>query len=151
MTRAARIVYLLAALIGLSGGALLGFWNTRAVLRIQYDVSRSTATTLLSEFSFIQYRHADIKHAESALLSVAGLLERLEKLGPTKIQKLVLANTYTRLALLEDSTHDTQGSKEYMAKARYWYTASGGAGHSDSEMKAALKLTDEHLDRLGLQ
>jgi hypothetical protein len=151
MTRAAKIVYLLAALIGLSGGAFLGFWNTRALLRIQYEVSRSTAPTLLSDFSFMQYRHAEIKHAESTLLSVAGLLERLEKSGPTKVQKLVLANTYTRLALLEDSTNDTQRSKESMLKARYWYTASGGVDHSDSEMKAALKRADEHLDRLGLQ
>src|ERR1700730_10454133 len=110
MTPAAKIVYLLAALIGLSGGALLGFRNTRALFRMQYDVSRSTVPTLLSDFSFMQYRHAAIKHAESALLSVAGLLERLEKLGPTKVQRLVLANTYTRLALLEDSTNDTQGS-----------------------------------------
>jgi hypothetical protein len=55
------------------------------------------------------------------------------------------------LAMLGDSTNDTQGSKESMSKARYWYTASGRADHSDSEMKAALKLADEHLDRLGLQ
>ena len=151
MTRAAKIAYLLAALIGLSGGAFLGFWHTRALLRIQYEVSRSTAPTLLSDFSFMQYRHADINHAESALLSVAGLLEKLEKSGPTKVQKLLLANTYTRLAMLEDSANDTQGSKESMSKARYWYTASGRADHSDSEMKAELKLADEHLDRLGLQ
>jgi hypothetical protein len=151
MTRAAKILYLLAALIGLFSGALVGFWNTRAILKIQYDVSRSTVPTLLNDFSFMQYRHADIEHAESALLSVAGLLERLEKLGPAKIQKLVLANTFTRLALLEESTNDAQRSKEFMARARYWYTASGDADHSDSEMKAALKLLDEHLDRLGLQ
>jgi hypothetical protein len=77
-------------------------------------------------------------------------LERLEKLGPTKVQKLVLAHTYTRLALLEDSTNDTQGSKEDMRKARYGYTASGGAEHSDSETKAPLKLAD-NLEQLGRQ
>jgi hypothetical protein len=97
------------------------------------------------------YRLSSTKATTCALLSVAGLLERLEKSGPTKVQKLLLANTYTRLAMLEDSANDTQGSKESMSKARYWYTASGRADHSDSEMKAELKLADEQLDRLGLQ
>ena len=85
--------------------------------------------------------------------SVAGLFgETGEIRADKKVQKLLLANTYTRLAMLEDSANDTQGSKESMSKARYWYTASGRCGsRSDSEMKAELKLADEHLDRLGLQ
>jgi hypothetical protein len=137
-------------MIGLSSGTLFGIWKTRAAFSMQFAVSRTTAPTVLDDFSLMQYRHADTEHAESALLNAVGLLEGLEKLEPTKLQKLILANTYVRLAVLEESK-DPKGSIEHMAKARYWYTASGGALHSDAEMKAALKLADDRIYQHGLR
>lgn len=151
MTPAARLVYGLALVIGLSFGALFGFWWDAGRLKSYYSAIRVTAPTELDGFSFMQYRHADAEHARSALLTFAGFLEKLEALSPDKGQSLRLATTYTRLAVLEDEANNPQASRDYMAKAQYWYTAGGGQNRSDSEMKAAVKAWDERLDQLGIR
>jgi len=63
----------------------------------------------------------------------------------------MLANTYIRIALLEDSANNSQASGDYMAKARYLYKASGGHNYSDAEMKSALIAADERLQQVGIQ
>lgn len=151
MTPAAKITYLLALIIGLSIGAFFGFSNASLILKAYYSSVRLTAPSTLDDFSFMQYRHADSEHARIALLTSAGFLEKLEALSPDKLAKLILANTYIQLALLEDSAHNTRGSQEYMTKARYWYVASGGQNYSDSEMKAAVNTSDERLQSLGIR
>ncbi len=151
MTPAARIVYVLALVIGLSIGAFFGFWNDAGLLKSYYSARRVTAPKELDDFSFMQYRRANAEHARAALLAFAGFLEKLEALSPGKGQKLNLASTYTRLALLEDAANNAQASHDYMAKAQYWYAAGGGQMHSDSEMKAALSDGDKRLERLGIR
>lgn len=150
MTPAAKVTYLLALVIGLTGGALFGFWRDSDLLKSYYSLRPETAPMALEDFSFMQYRHADAGHARTALLAYAGLLEQLESARRGKLQELKLANTYIRLALLEDSTNNLQASRDYMAKARSWYITSGGANRSDSEMKAALVDWDTHAESLGI-
>ncbi len=151
MTPAARIVYVLALVIGLSAGAFFGFWKYAGFLKSYYSARRVTAPRELDDFSFMQYRHADAEHARIALLAFAGFLEKLEPLSPDKGQKFNLASTYTRLALIEDTANNAQASHDYMVKAQYWYAAGGGQNHSDSEMKAALNDEDKRLEQLGIR
>jgi hypothetical protein len=151
MTPAAKVTYVLSLLIGLAGGALFGFWTDSDLLKSYYSARLETAPMVLEDFSFMQYRHADAEHARTALLAYAGLLEQLESVHQDKLQQLKLASTYIRLARLEDTTNNLQASHDYMAKARYFYTASGGQNSSDSEMKSAVADADERLERLGLR
>ncbi len=151
MTPAARIVYILALVIGLSVGAFFGFWNDAGLLKSYYTARRVTAPRELDDFSFMQYRYADAEHARTALLASAGFQEKLEALIPDKGQNHNLAATYTRLALLEDAANNVQASHDYMAKAKYWCAMGGSQNCSDSEMKASLKDWDQRLERLGIR
>jgi hypothetical protein len=149
MTPAAKIVYSLACMIGLFLGTFWGFRMDLTALKIYHDMRPSIPPMAFDDFAFMQYRYADTEHAESTLLSFAALLEKLEALSPDKEEQLNLSETYIRLALLEDSTHNAQASNDYMAKARYWYAASGGKHQSDSETKAGLINYDKQLEQFG--
>lgn len=151
MTPAARIVYILALITGLSVGAFFGFWMDADLLKSYYTARRVTAPSELDYFAFMQYRHADAEHARTALLASAGLQEKLEAMSPNKGQRLHLAATYIRLALLEDTANNAQASHDYMAKAKHWCALGSGQNCSDSEMKASLKNLDESLERLGIR
>lgn len=151
VTRAAKITYSLMLIIGLCVGMSFGFWNAALNFKAYYDVRRSTAPVALDHFAVIQYRHADADHAKTALLSSAGLMETLETFSPDRTEQLRLANTYIRLALLEDSANNSHASGGYMVKAHYWYKASGGHNYSDAEMKSALIAADERLQEINIQ
>ena len=144
MTPAAKLTYLAALLIGLSVGLLYGYRNGAGLLEGFGEARLITAPSTLSDFSREEYVHAGLEHAETALLTYATLLEQLEKMKPEKGRKYELSVTYVRLALLEDD-RDLRQSREFMTKARYWNTASGGQDISDSEMKAALTRFDHQL------
>lgn len=146
-----RIIYALAFIIGLTIGGFFGFRWSADLLKINYDARRLTVPRELGDFSFMQYRYADVEHARTALLTYADLLQKLEVLDPNRGEKLELANTYTRLALLEDSANNGQASQNYMANARYWYTVGGGQDHPDSEMKAGVNALDERFQQLNIR
>jgi hypothetical protein len=151
VTPAARVTYSVALIVGLSIGVTVGFWNTGLKLKLYYDARRATAPVTLDRFAVAQYRHADADHAKAALLTSASLLETLQTISPDRGEHLMLANTYIRLALLEDSANNSQTSGNYMAKARYLYKASRGHDYSDAELKSALIAADERLQGVGIQ
>ncbi len=151
MTRVAKITYLVALVLGLAGGTLFRYRAVSDVLKFYSDARQETAPMALEDFSFMQYRRADAAHARAALLAYADLLEQLESLHQDQQRELRLANTYVRLASLEDAANNPQASRDYMAKARSSYTTSGGQNRSDSEMKAAVANADERLERPGLR
>jgi hypothetical protein len=143
MTRAAKILYFTALLIGLSIGAFFSFRNTMFFLDDSHDGQRLTAPRVLRDFSYMQYKNADHEHANAALLTYANFLEELQKTYPENPQKGELAVAYTRLALLEDAANNQEQSRTYITKARSWYSPIvGGRELSDSEMKFAVNKMD---------
>ena len=143
MTRAAKILYFAALLIGLSIGAFFSFRNTTRILDVSYVGQRLTAPWVLRDFSYMQYKNADPAHAEAALLTYCNFLEELQKMYPENAQKGELAVAYTRLALLEDAANNQEQSRTYITKARSWYSpVVGGRELSDSEMKFAVNKMD---------
>jgi hypothetical protein len=145
MTKAAKITYFSAWLIGLSIGAFFGFQTAAPALKAYYSGRQLIAPMVLSHFSYLQYSYADPAHAQAALQTSARLLEEIEKLNPEETQERELSFTYTRLALLEDAADKSEQSHALMTKARYWYAVSGGRDYSESEMKTMLKTLDEQL------
>jgi hypothetical protein len=145
MTRAAKVTYFVALLMGLLAGGLVGFQSASLALQSHEDISRITAPFIFGDFSYLQFKHADPKHAEAAVQMFVSFLQEMEKLAPSRRQKVDLALAYTRLALLADAAHNPDQSHTYMANALYWYKAGPGHEYSESEMKAALKTSDEHL------
>ena len=147
MTPAAKITYLMAALIGLAGGFFLGFRAGTLRAGAFHKAERMEAAMELSRFSNEQYQHADAQHAREALLANVKFLEEMERVGPENTRKTELAMAYTRLALLEDAAQNTAQSQGFMNQARAWYKANGRPDRSDAEMKAAQKKFDEVMQR----
>jgi hypothetical protein len=143
MTKAAKIISLGGLLTGLSIGAFNSFRMTAYSLKTLDDIRVLTAPSVLRDFSYQQYKNADLAHAEAALLTYARFLEELQKTYPEKGRKSELAVVYTRLALLEDAAHNQVQSRIYLTKARSWYSPIvDGRELSDSEMKFAVNKMD---------
>jgi hypothetical protein len=142
MTRAAKITYLGALLLGLSIGSYFSFRTATHNLEAFYDLRRLAAPQVLRDFSYLQYKYSDPEHAKAALLTFASLLEQMEKTSPEKARKLDLAYAYTRLALLEDAANNREQSRYYMTKTRLWYRSIDGRDISDYEMKVVVDKMD---------
>jgi len=145
MTRAAKITYSIAILLGLIAGATIGFERTAVSLEFYDSITTSLAPDALADYSYLQYKHADLEHARPALQNYAEFLEELEKIHSDWLERRKLSIAYARLALLEEAANDPERSSILMAKARYWYAAgSGGKEPSDSDMKKAVVILDEN-------
>jgi hypothetical protein len=142
MTPGAKIIYLAALLIGLSGGLLSGYKDRMRALTLLGETRLEIPPFALREFSLLQYTQADPEHAEAALLTYASVLEAMEKAKAEKTLMLELRSAYIRLALLKDAENEAEQSNVYMTKVRYWNSAAGGRDYSVSEMKAAQKRLD---------
>ena len=147
MTRAAKIVYLAAIIVGISVGCTVGYGRGVAAFQALNDFEWLAAVSTLGNFSYLQYRHADAEHGRRALLMYTDLLQQVEKLKPDKMHKIDLSLAYTRLALLEDSAHNAQQSQGYMAKARYWYKTASGKDYSDDQLKSTVDALDQRLQQ----
>ena len=147
MTRALKTTYVSALIVGLLAGGTFGFRYATDTMNAYYE-SKGLVAHVFQNFSYAQYRRADFTNAKASLMAFAHLLEEMEKLQPNKPQERELANTYTRLALLEDATNDKLASQAFMTKAQFWRGADPKNGKaSDSEMKTAVQKMDVKLDR----
>jgi hypothetical protein len=146
MTRAAKITYLLALLIGLVSGGVMGFLFTSNILKLFDVVTPMFAPAALRNYSFLQYKHADAEHARAALQSYADFLDEMEKIKPDRAQRGDLALTYARLALLEETENNPEQSRVLMAKARS-YVSTSGREISEADLRKALKRIDERASQ----
>jgi len=78
MTRAAKITYLFALLIGFSVGAYFKVHATMAQIESYFEMMPSVAPRVLDDFSYAQYKHADTEHARAALKGYVDLLEEMQ-------------------------------------------------------------------------
>jgi len=137
----------MAMLIGLSTGSVFGYGRGVVASQSYQEFERLGATAALGSFAHLQYEYADLKHAREGLLMYSALLEELESTKPDRTNKIDLTFTYARLALLEDSVNEPVQSRTYMAKAAYWYKASGGRAYSDDQLKSMVNALDKHLQQ----
>ncbi|HEY4740875.1 MAG TPA: hypothetical protein VIH76_09805 [Candidatus Acidoferrales bacterium] len=142
MTPAAKVVYFIKLVTGLSTGGFFGYEMNAGHIESYYGMRPLLIPEVLSHFSYFQYCYADSADAEAALHTSASLLENMEKLSPDKSQERELAFTYTRLALLENAAGNADGPHELMTKALRWYASGVGREISASDMKTTLRIID---------
>jgi hypothetical protein len=142
MTRAAKITYSLALLIGLASGAVMGFWFSSSTLRLFDLVGPIFSPAALGNYSYLQYKYADAEHARTALQSYADFLDQMEKIKPDRAQRADLSFTYARLALLEESQNNLDQSRILMTKARS-YMSNSGREISEADLRKALNIMDD--------
>ncbi len=143
MTRAAKITYSMALLIGLVSGAVMGFWFRSGSLELFDFVTPMFALAALGNYTYLQYKHADAEHARAALQSYADFLDEMEKIKPDRAQRADLSFTYGRLALLEEKENNSEQSHIFMDKARS-YANNAGREISEADLRKTLKIIDEH-------
>ena len=147
MTPAAKAIYIAALFVGLSAGSFGGFYTATQAFKQLNDDRRFMAPIVLRDYGYVQYVHADQEHARAALQTAAALLGAMEMQRPEKTQRLDLAVTYSRLAVIEDRANNQNQSHEYMTKARSWYAAFGWRVYSEAEIRTMLKTFDDFVHR----
>lgn len=143
MTKAAKIVYLVALAIGLAAGSVAGLLTTMSRLRLSDEATRNIAPRMLYDFSLVQYQYADAAHARDAAQFAVSFLKELEDVQPAREQEIELAASYTRLAILTDQAGDSEQSHALLSDARRYFKSAGGREYSDAQMKAWLKALDD--------
>jgi hypothetical protein len=144
MTLAAKITYSLALLIGFSVGAIIRIRIVNANLETYAEGKPLLASVVFDDFAYSQYMHADDEHSLSAMQGYAGFLEQIAKWHPESGASRDLPLNYTRMALVEDAANHLEQSHMYMTKAQHWASMNGRREPSESEMKRAEKILEEH-------
>jgi hypothetical protein len=145
MTRAAKIVYVSALIVGLLAGAFAEFHEDLRMLKDSQESRDSMIPLAVTDFWFLQYKYSDPKDAKASLLSSASLLEEMYKANPKTESMGELGDIYMHLAILADAENDPEQSHAYMIEARSWWPNPREAAISDGDLKAAVKKTDDKL------
>ena len=141
MTRAAKITYSLALLVGLLSGAAMGYSFSSNTLRLFDVVGPMFAPAAPSHYSYLQYKYADAQHARAALQSYADFLDEMEGIKSERAQRVDLSFTYGRLALLAEKENNLAQSRILMTKARS-YMSYPGRELSEADLRKALQKID---------
>jgi hypothetical protein len=143
VTRAAKITYSCALLIGFLTGLIFGFRYAMELLP-DYEVGiQMAAAHSVDDFGRTQFFYATPEDAEKSLGLCETLLQQLQRWNPGLPEQMSLADTYVRLAILADHRGNTEQSRAYMAKAQQWHDSLLLAKPaSDAQLKAGLMLRD---------
>lgn len=149
MTRAHKITFLAAAILGLGCG---GYLAHQSAIEISDSLESSqyiAPTKVASDFARTQFMHADTDHARQAVMLQIKLLEQLE-LADKSFHANELAFAYVRLAMVEKAAGQTGAEHRALAQAR----ARDKLDHfrseelTDDELKNAVEQLDRALDKL---
>jgi hypothetical protein len=145
MTRAAKIVYLGALIIGLLAGGIAGFSEEFSTLKNFEESTETMMPQAVTDFWYLQYKYADPVDARAALSNSASLLEDICSANPKAGPRGEVGEIYVHLAILEDAAGDSEQSHAYMLQARSWWPNPKEDAHSDEELKAAVKKMDANV------
>jgi hypothetical protein len=148
ITRAIKITFIAAAILGLGCGGYLGHRSaaetSNSLISIQYIAPAKVA----SDFARTQFMHADADHARQAVMLQIQLLDELE-LADKSFHADELPLAYIRLAIVEEAAGRPEAEQRALAQARARrQTHSRKEELTDEELKNAVKRIDGALDNL---
>ncbi len=138
MTRAVRITFAVAAVLGLGTGLGWGYATGRDISQLYAD-SLPEMAPMLGDFAVQQVESADTDHARQALRLEISILEKIELLIDNKCCRGELALAYVRLGTVEDAAGQTQAKEAAFNQARRLF---GRNGLTDDEMRSIVKKID---------
>jgi hypothetical protein len=153
MTRAIKITFSLAAVIGFGVGAVFGCYRAAESSGYMQSEEVMSIPSVASNFASQQFQHADSAHARQAVLLEIKLLDQLQRAArdSSSESQLELAYTsaYTRLAMIEESAGQTEAERRAMDEAKVQFNRNRPNREvTDEQMKNALKEWDAASDRL---
>lgn len=149
MTRAIKITFLTAAILGLVFGAYLGYSEANHMSDSLISIQYMAPTKVASDFARTQFMHADTDHARQAVMLQIQLLEQLE-LADKSFHANELAFAYARLAMVEKVAGQAEAEQHALAQAR----ARDKRDHprsaelTDDELESFVKRLDRAFDKL---
>jgi hypothetical protein len=147
MTRAMKITFTVAAVVGFIAGSVLGWYNAEDASDVMQSAGIMSASEMTSNFAWEQFEHADSGHARQAVLLQIKILEHLERLAHETSNESWLGFAYTRLAVIEESAGQADAERRALDQARTWFTrAHPRDEHTDQQMKDTLKRLDKVLE-----
>jgi hypothetical protein len=150
MTRAMKITFAAAAILGLGIGIYLGHSEALQVSNLLKSDQYLAATRTASEFARLQFMHADTDHARQAVMLQIHLLEQLELADKTFHEDSELGLAYIRLAMIEEASGHPENERPALVRARACYEKSfpGRQHGTDAELKDIVKKLDQAADKL---
>ncbi len=145
MTRAIKITFASAAILGLACGGYLGYSEASQISDSLESIQYIGPTGVAADFARIQFMHADADHARQAVMVQIHLLEQLGKADKTFHQNGWLSLAYIRLAMIEEAAGRLDAEQKALAQARALY----GRDHPDGQSQTydELKSTDLRFDK----
>jgi hypothetical protein len=149
MTRAIKITFLVAAILGLGCGGYFGHRSAVETGDSLTSIQYLAPTEVASNFARTQFMRADSDHARQAVMLQIQLLEQLE-LADKSFHADGLALAYTRLAMVEEAAGQTEAEHRALAYAR----ARDKRDHfrsqelTDDELRNVVKRMDRAFDNL---
>jgi hypothetical protein len=150
MTRAIKITFLTAAILGLGFGVYLGYSEANVVSDSLESIQYIAPTEIPSDFARIQFMCADSDHARQAVLLQIHLLEELEQEDKTFHEDGAVEFAYVRLAMIEEVAGRPEAEQSALAQARTRYRRvhSSSEEMTDDELKKVVKRLDQAADNL---
>lgn len=149
MTRAMRITFLAAAVLGLLSGTIFGYYEAKEVSGFMQEAEVMAIASADSDFSREQFDHADNTRAREAVMLEIGNLEQLERIGHDSYAEGKLGYAYTRLAMIEAAAGDAAAEHRALDRARSWFQRVHPRSElTDEQMKDALKRIDSVIRKL---
>lgn len=139
MTRAVKITFAAAAILGLGIGIRWGYATGGDISQLYADSLTETAPWILGNFAVQQVKSADTGHARQAVQLEISILERIELLIDNKCCRGPLALAYARLGTVEEAAGQAHAKEAAFNKARRLF---GRDALTDDEMKSIVKKID---------
>jgi len=147
MTRAIKITFIAAAILGLGCGGYVGHRSAIQIGDSLESIQYIAPTRVASDFARTQFMRADTDHARQAVMLQIQLLEHLE-LADKSFHADDLAFAYIRLAMVEEAARRPEAEQRGLAqaRARYRQIHSRSEERTDDDLKSAVKRMDRALD-----
>jgi hypothetical protein len=129
----------LGLILGLAGGASIGG------LRHYNEVVAWEADGFLvlrGDYAYLQYKHADSQHGESALLDYLNAVQWLQgKRNPILRKQLAFDSglTYLRLFRLKQASNDTENAEKFMKLAQSEFSSIGWKDVSETALQRRIE------------
>ena len=148
MTRAIKITFLTAAILGLVCGVYLGYSEANQVSDSLKSIQYMAPTKITSDFARTQFLHADNDHARQAVMLQIHLLEQLES-ADKAFHANELGPAYIRLAMIEEAAGRPDAEQRALAQARARYQGAHPRSEelTDEELKDGIRRLDRAVDK----
>jgi len=151
MTRAAKVVIIVAVFLGLTVGVGLGIYEANTVGSITETTKIIAASSVPSDFAARQFKYADTTHARQAVLLEIGILEQLQRVTHDSVQAGRLEFAYARLAMIEEAAGNKDAKRAALDQAKAWDKRIHGREEiTDEQLKNAVRTMDQAMDRVRL-